>query len=193
MEIIKIYNPQKDETNIKVKKLAVFFSFIKKWFIKFTNNFNKDKHELFKVNLVVFLFSLIISFMITFNSDDAFKVVSKVIGFLITYFSITIGFSLATLTFIIENLRKVKESNESYLLEKILSLIVIYILHGVFMIGIFILLLIFGNIITFTGYLYYITNMLLVTLNSMMIILNLYIFCKIVVILYYFALLILKK
>ncbi|PTJ85807.1 hypothetical protein BUZ56_11535 [Staphylococcus hyicus] len=193
MEIIKIYNPQKDETNIKVKKLAVFFSFIKKWFIKFTNNFNKDKHELFKVNLVVFLFSLIISFMITFNSDDAFKVVSKVIGFLITYFSITIGFSLATLTFIIENLRIVKESNESYLLEKILSLIVIYILHGVFMIGIFILLLIFGNIITFTGYLYYITNMLLVTLNSMMIILNLYIFCKIVVILYYFALLILKK
>lgn len=193
MEIIKIYDPQKDETKIKVKKLDVFLSFIKKWFIKFTNNFNKDKHELIKVNLVVFLFSLIISFMITFNSDDAFKVVSKVIGFLITYFSITIGFSLATLTFIIENLRKVKENNESDLLEKILSLIVIYILHGVFMIGVFILLLIFGNIVTFTGCLYYITNMLLVTLNSMMIILNLYIFCKIVVILYYFALLILKK
>lgn len=193
MNVITSYNPEKDETNIKEKKLAKLFSFIYKWFIKFAKNFNKDKHELLIVNLVIIIFSLIISLLITFNSDDVFKVVSNLIDPLITYISITIGFSLATLTFIIENLRKVKENDESDLLEKILSLIVIYILHGVFMIGVFILELIFGNMISLIGMLHYIMNIFCITLYSFMIVFNLYIFCKIVIILYYFALLILKK
>lgn len=197
MEIINTYDPTKDAAEVRnqsiLEKSKLVLSI---WFQRFKKNFNEDRHELLIANIIICLFSIIISLIITFLSNDAFKIISTIIDSLITYFSITIGFSLATLTFIIENLRKINKENEkdeNDLLKKILSLIVIYILHGVFMIGIFILELILGNIIFFNGIMYYIINIGGITFYSIMVIFNLYIFCKIVIILYYFAILILKK
>lgn len=197
MEIINTYDPTKDAAEVRnqsiLEKSKLVLSI---WFQSFKKNFNEDRHELLIANIIICLFSIIISLIITFLSNDAFKIISTIIDSLITYFSITIGFSLATLTFIIENLRKINKENEkdeNDLLKKILSLIVIYILHGVFMIGIFILELILGNIIFFNGIMYYIINIGGITFYSIMVIFNLYIFCKIVIILYYFAILILKK
>lgn len=197
MEIINTYDSTKDAAEVRnqsiLEKSKLVLSI---WFQSFKKNFNEDRHELLIANIIICLFSIIISLIITFLSNDAFKIISTIIDSLITYFSITIGFSLATLTFIIENLRKINKENEkdeNDLLKKILSLIVIYILHGVFMIGIFILELILGNIIFFNGIMYYIINIGGITFYSIMVIFNLYIFCKIVIILYYFAILILKK
>lgn len=197
MEIINTYDPTKDAAEVRnqsiLEKSKLVLSI---WFQSLKKNFNEDRHELLIANIIICLFSIIISLIITFLSNDAFKIISTIIDSLITYFSITIGFSLATLTFIIENLRKINKENEkdeNDLLKKILSLIVIYILHGVFMIGIFILELILGNIIFFNGIMYYIINIGGITFYSIMVIFNLYIFCKIVIILYYFAILILKK
>ncbi|OFQ08478.1 hypothetical protein HMPREF2953_07665 [Staphylococcus sp. HMSC072E01] len=197
MEIINTYDPTKDAAEVRNQSILTKSKLVLSiWFERFKKNFNEDRHELLIANIIICLFSVIISLIITFLSNDAFKIVSTIIDSLITYFSITIGFSLATLTFIIENLRKINKENEkdeNDLLKKILSLIVIYILHGVFMIGIFILELILGNIIFFNGIMYYIINIGGITFYSIMVIFNLYIFCKIVIILYYFAILILKK
>lgn len=195
MDIITEYNPEENETSIKSKTLKKIWNLTKEWFTEFTNIFNKDKHELLIANLVILITSIIISLLTTFYSDNVYNVVSKLINPLITYLSITIGFSLATLTFIIENLRKVKdnEKEEDNLLEKVLLLIVIYIIYSVAMIGLLILELIFGNMFQLNGRLYCLVNIFGITLYSMMIMFNLYIYCKIVVILYYFSLIILNN
>lgn len=112
---------------------------------------------------------------------------------LITYFSISIGFSLATIVFIIDQLKNKKDEDEKEIVEQILSLIVIYIIHGIFMIAVFILELIFGGIYSFYGTTYIILNIIFLVFHFYMIITNLYIFYKIIKILYYFSTIVIKK
>ncbi|MGW7898372.1 hypothetical protein ACWEZE_01200 [Staphylococcus shinii] len=59
--------------------------------------------------------------MITFGAEDVFKLLEKLISLLITYFSISIGFSLATIVFIIDQLKNKKDKDEKEVVEQILS------------------------------------------------------------------------
>lgn len=131
--------------------------------------------------------------MITFGAEDVFKLLEKLISLLITYFSISIGFSLATIVFIIDQLKNKKDKDEKEVVEQILSWIVIYIIHGIFMIAVFILALIFGGIYSFYGITYIIINILVLIFYFYMIVTNLYIFYKIIKILYFFSTIVIKK
>lgn len=143
--------------------------------------------------IIIPFVSIILSVIITFGAEDVFKLLEKLISLLITYFSISIGFSLATIVFIIDQLKNKKDEDEKEIVEQILSLIVIYIIHGIFMIAVFILELIFGGIYSFYGTTYIILNIIFLVFYFYMIITNLYIFYKIIKILYYFSTIVIKK
>lgn len=143
--------------------------------------------------IIIPFVSVILSVIITFGAEDVFKLLEKLISLLITYFSISIGFSLATIVFIIDQLKNKKDEDEKKIVEQILSLIVIYIIHGIFMIAVFILELIFGGIYSFYGTTYIILNIIFLVFYFYMIMTNLYIFYKIIKILYYFSTIIIKK
>lgn len=143
--------------------------------------------------IIIPFISIILSVMITFGAEDVFKLLENLISLLITYFSISIGFSLATIVFIIDQLKNKKDEEEKEVVEQILSLIVIYIIHGIFMIAVFILELIFGGIYSFQGTTYIILNIIFSTFYFYMVITNLYMFYKIIKILYYFSTIVIKK
>ncbi len=143
--------------------------------------------------IIIPFVSIILSVIITFGAEDVFKLLEKLISLLITYFSISIGFSLATIVFIIDQLKNKKDEDEKEIVEQILSLIVIYIIHGIFMIAVFILELIFGGIYSFYGTTYIILNIIFLVFYFYMIMTNLYIFYKIIKVLYYFSTIVIKK
>lgn len=143
--------------------------------------------------IIIPFVSIILSVIITFGAEDVFELLEKLISLLITYFSISIGFSLATIVFIIDQLKNKKDEDEKEIVEQILSLIVIYIIHGIFMIAVFILELIFGGIYSFYGTTYIILNIIFLVFYFYMIMTNLYIFYKIIKVLYYFSTIVIKK
>ncbi|WP_413475795.1 hypothetical protein [Staphylococcus equorum] len=163
-------------------------------FQNFKNSFNQENNELLWIFMIIIPFvSIILSVIITFGAEDVFKLLEKLISLLITYFSISIGFSLATIVFIIDQLKNKKDEDEKEIVEQILSLIVIYIIHGIFMIAVFILELIFGGIYSFYGTTYIILNIIFLVFYFYMIMTNLYIFYKIIKVLYYFSTIVIKK
>lgn len=154
----------------------------------FKSSFNNEKKEFQLLFLILLpIISVIISLIVTFVAEDVFIILEKLISLLITYFSISIGFSLATIVFIIDQLRRFENVNEKETVEQILSLIVVYITHGIFMVIIFILEIIFGNIFAFNGLVYILINVPLLSFYFYMTISNLYIFYNIIKVLYYFS------
>lgn len=155
----------------------------KRFFNLFIKSFNKSDYI---IAFVLCLVSIIISSFLTFELDNLYKLVKEISGNLISYFSISVGFSFATLVFIIDNSVKHLSENDETLIE-ITSLITGYILHGLFIIALLIMHYFIGALIYLNGFTYYLVNIVVLSLILSLIFVNLIIFIKIIKVVYYYS------
>lgn len=173
------YDPFSEGIDITKKKLYSK----KRFFNLFIKSFNKSDYI---ITFILCLLSIIISSFLTFELDDLYKLVKEISGNLISYFSISVGFSFATLVFIIDNSVKHLEKNEETLIE-ITSLITGYILHGLLIIALLIMHYFIGALIYLDGLIYFIVNILVLSFILSLIFVNLIIFIKIIKVVYYYS------
>ncbi|GGA98630.1 hypothetical protein ERX37_04810 [Macrococcus hajekii] len=181
---METYDPFSSPVSVNEDRTYSKKQFIKRFYNVFT------KIELLSIVPIV-IFSIILSHFVTSLTDDCYKLIKDIAGNLVSYFSITIGFSLATIVFIIDNLKNYNADQRKTLLE-ILTLITAYIIHGLAMICFFLLHHLIGDIIKLNDS-YYIVNLILISFLIIMILLNLTLFYKIIKVVYYFSYITIKK
>lgn len=160
-----------------------------KWFHKknFIKNFLEsfDKYELIIYSGITLVISIILTTIITVNNGN-YKLLKDIIELLISYFSISIGFSFTALIFIIQSFKNVQEKNE--IINKIASLITFYIIHGLLIITLSLIEVSMGSLFKLYGTFYMISNYVTILFFMFMILFNIYIFFKIIKLVYHFSL-----
>lgn len=159
------------------------------WYHKriFKKNFldSFEEKELLIYFFITLGISIILTSIIVLNNGD-YEVLKEIIELLISYFSISIGFSFTALIFIIQSFNNKDESNE--LIEKIASLISFYIIHGLIIIALSLIEIVIGRLIVITGFFYELSNFLVILFFIFMMLFNIYIFYKIIKVVYHFTL-----
>lgn len=175
----KAYNPKTSEiqANEDFTKTTIIKSFID------ALNFI-DKYV---APIVFVIISIVISLGVVYFKKDGFEFMKPIIEVVFSYLSITIGFSITSLIFIIDNIKKAKVDLYETV-RQILSLFVIFIIHGLLLIILFVIQLSVGSLVYLNDLcLYRIVNVVGITFYISMIFINVYIFYIITKTVFYFA------
>lgn len=135
---------------------------------------------------IVFIICLIFSYFIINSDSNIFDLITGISGNLLSYFSITIGFSFAAMVFIVDNMEKYS-SNKINTMNKIMTLIITYIAHGLIMIGSLVAHYFLGSFVFLSDILLCVINFIVLSFLIYMTFLNLFLFFKIIKLLYYFS------
>lgn len=147
-------------------------------FFEALNNFDK-----ICAPIIFIIISASISIGVVKMGLDGFEFIKPIIEVIFSYLSITIGFSITSLIFMFENVKKL---NLNRYMKQILAIIIVFIIHGLILITLFVIQLAAGSLIHFTGVLYYVSNFIGITFYLSMIFINIYLFYIIIKTVYYF-------
>ncbi|HAR4756650.1 TPA: hypothetical protein ACG3NY_000116 [Staphylococcus aureus] len=171
-----------DNTSFKTKKTRFLY----------TCNFLKDFKKGFKkIDLCILIILLVIIFcfvceIIKYKLDSNLDVLKKFVPLLLTYYSITIGFTLSSLTFMAGNIEKYK-SKAKKLFKNIITFCISYIVISLITIIVYLSLFLVMHYFNFEGTNYWI-KLFTYYISLILPIISIYIFIKITLIIYLFSL-----
>lgn len=106
--------------------------------------------EIIIFSLIYFVVSLIVTLSIIFSHVDNAGLMKNVVQFITPFYAITIGFSVTTIIFILNNIERFDSINKQNLFD-IISLIITYIIIGIITIMMFLFIIIFGTLFNFNN------------------------------------------
>lgn len=128
----------------------------------------------------------LISVTITLNINNYYDFALNIISFITPFYAITIGFSITTIVFILNNAKNFKSSNHSTLKE-INILIVSYMILGLSSILFFLFEVIFGGLISYSDKIEFSISTIIYFIILLLLFVSFHFFFTIIKIIYYLS------
>ncbi|WP_144780796.1 hypothetical protein [Macrococcoides caseolyticum] len=139
--------------------------------------------EIILFGAMYFFSSIIFTFFIVYYGTGHYNLATKIIQFITPFYAITIGFSITTIVFVLNNLEKFNSLNKQTIFD-IVTLLICYISLSILSIMSFLGVTIFGALFSFDNNINMILNSLIFTLMIFDIFICFHLFMTIIKLLY---------
>ncbi|HDV6002714.1 TPA: hypothetical protein RJJ38_002544, partial [Staphylococcus pseudintermedius] len=119
--------------------------------------------EIILFGVMYFCSSIIFTFFIVYYGTEHYNLATKIIQFITPFYAITVGFSITTIVFVLNNLEKFNSLNKQTIFD-IVILLICYISLSILSIMSFLGVTIFGALFRFNNNINMILNSLIFTL-----------------------------
>ncbi|REH94936.1 hypothetical protein DOS70_07835 [Staphylococcus felis] len=139
--------------------------------------------EIILFGVMYFFSSIIFTFFIVYYGTEHYNLATKIIQFITPFYAITVGFSITTIVFVLNNLEKFNSLNKQTIFD-IVILLICYISLSILSIMSFLGVTIFGALFSFDNNINMILNSLIFTLMIFDIFICFHLFMTIIKLLY---------
>ncbi|WP_271401497.1 hypothetical protein [Salinicoccus roseus] len=149
------------------------------------------KKEIYIFGVLYIVFSLILSITIISAVDNYYRFAVNIVSFITPFYAITIGFSITSIVFILNNATNFKTENRNTL-SQIVALIISYIVLGLISILYFLLEVILGSLFSYGHFIDGLISFLIFFIILTLICISFHFFFTIIKVLYYLSHMIIK-